>query len=45
MKSEMSSGTRPRAIEKGNPGNMPFFSSILKAKKTPINTPAVEPRQ
>lgn len=41
----MIKGTRPRAIGNGNPGNIPFFSSILKAKKAPISTPAADARQ
>lgn len=28
-------------MENGKPGNMPFFSNILKDKKDPIRTPTM----
>lgn len=33
---------KPRSIGKGSPGNMPFLSSILKAKKLPSKMPTME---
>lgn len=42
LNSEMTSGTIPNAIGKGNPGNMPFFSSIFRARNTPTMTPTVD---
>ena len=44
-KSETINGKRPSAIGKGSPGNIPLFSNILKAKKTPIIMPTNEARQ
>ena len=44
-KNETINGTRPSAIGKGSPGNIPFFSNILNAKKTPTMMPANEARQ
>jgi hypothetical protein len=41
-KSEITKGIRPNAVGRGNPGNIPFFSSILKANRHPNKMPMMD---